>query len=88
MRPARTAAEACRRSTHHRRARAHAAVVGDHAVAGDEADAGVGNAGAERLPGELADRFDQPEEAAGGAGLAAGELAAGGIERAGAAGRV
>src|ERR1043166_3069894 len=71
----------------HRRAAAHAAVVGDHAVAGDEAEAGVGDARAERIPGELADRFDQAEEAAGGAGLAARELAAAGVERAGAVGR-
>src|ERR1043166_265914 len=70
-----------------RRARAHAAVVGDHAVAGDEAEPGVGDARAEGLSRELPDRFDQSEEAARGAGLAAGELAARGVERTGAVGR-
>ena len=40
-----------------------------------------GDAGAERLPGQLTDRFDKTERAAGGACLPHRQLAAGSIER-------
>jgi hypothetical protein len=60
---------------------AQAAVVIDHAEAADHGGCGVWHLDALRAPGELAQRLDQAEIAAGGAGLAHAELAAGGVVR-------
>src|SRR6202042_3590340 len=61
-------------------AAAQAAIVVDHTEAARQTKARIGHLGAERLPGDLPDDLDKTEEAAGRAGLAAGELSTGRIE--------
>ena len=65
----------------HSGAAANAAIVIDHAEARDQAMPRVGNAGAGRLPGELADGLDEAEMSAGRAGLPDRQLAARRVER-------
>src|SRR6202023_2850046 len=65
----------------HRGGGAKAAIVVDHAEAADQRMAGACDLSPFGLTVELPNRFDQAEETAGRAGLAAGELAATGVVR-------
>ena len=75
------AARSCAASRQQRGAARQPAVVGDHAEARNEADLCIRHLGAQSAARELAQRLDQAQEAAGGAGLADRQLAARGVVR-------